>query len=290
MRNKTVSFLLLLPILLLYGGLVGGGLIETLIESLGFLPSIGLRDIGFDAYQRMVEKTFHTSLLFSISIAFVSSSLSTVFGVLIAYALTTTSQHRIRGLVQTLMQVGLILPYLYAVFMVTTFFGQSGMVSRVFHGLGITSAPQDFPRLVFDPAGIGMVLAFVFKGTPFVALFSFNVMSHVSSRYGSVARTLGAGNLTILRRIYLPLCSPVLVWSASVLFAYNLGSFEVPYLLGSLRPATLSATLYSLFISPDILDIPTARASSLLLLGIGLASLALYAGFIRFLTVGRRRT
>jgi len=289
MRSKTAPLLLLMPILLLYGVLIGGGLLHTFVESLGYIPAVGLHEISFSAYRLNLGDSFAGSMLFSIAIAFVSSSLSTILGFLIACVMTNSGHHPIRTLTQRMLQVGVILPYLYVIFMATTFFGQSGMISRVFHLLNITTEPKDFPRLILDPAGIGMILVFVLKGTPFVALFSFNILSHVSSRYGHVARTLGASGLTILKRIYLPLCSSGLVWSSSVLFAYNLGSFEVPYLMGSLRPVTLSAKLYSSFISPDIRDIPQTMAANILLLALGLVALTLYAMLVRRLTAGRRR-
>jgi len=91
-------------------------------------------------------------------------------------------------------------------------------------------------------------------------------MSRVSKTYEDVAKSLCANKLTILKRIYLPLCSNVVVWASCIIFAYDLGSFEVPYLLGSVSPVPLSSRLYSLFINPNISVIPEAMAMNVMLL------------------------
>ncbi|MDW7657440.1 MAG: ABC transporter permease subunit [Bacillota bacterium] len=287
-KNPQIPWLLLLPVLLLYGILIGAGLVTAFIESLGYIPALGLLRPSWDAYRSILQQSdFMKNTLFSIWIALVSSLLSTIFGVLIAKAISDARANRLTVLTRKSMQLGLILPYLYGIFLVMTFLGQAGYVSRILYHTGIIQEPRQFPALLYDASGMGMVLVFVFKGTPFVALFVSNILSRVSAEYQDVARTLGAGHWTVFRRIHLPLSSSVIVWCASVLFAYDLGSFEVPYLLAAIRPVTLSTQLYSRYISPDLLKIPQAMALSVLLFLIGFSCTALYAVILKKVLGGR---
>ena len=285
---KRVPWLLLLPVLLLYGILIGAGLVTTFIESLGYIPALGLLLPSWDAYRGILQQPdFLRNTLFSLWIALVSSLLSTTLGVLIAKAISDTRISWLTALTRKSTQIGLILPYLYGIFLVMTFLNQAGYVSRVFYHIGLVQEPRQFPALLYNSSGTGMILAFVFKGTPFVALFVSNILSRVSVEYQDVARTLGAGRWFVFRRIHLPLSSSVIVWCASVLFAYNLGSFEVPYLLGAIRPVTLSTQLYSRYINPDLLHIPKAMALSVLLFLIGFFCTALYAIILKKVLGGR---
>lgn len=288
-NHNSPPWFLLFPILVIYIVLLGGGLIEAVTESLGVIPVLGLTTANLDGYRSLfLQDGFLNNFLFSIWIAFISSFISTVLGILIAYALTLLRARRFSNLTKVAMQIGLILPYLYGIFLAVTFFSQSGLISRVFYHLGLISAPRFFPELLYDSAGVGIVLVFVFKGTPFVALFVSNIMSRISADYHDVARTLRANDLSALRRIYLPLSSTVIVWCACVLFAYDLGSFEVPYMLGALRPVALSAKLYSLYIDPNLLKIPQAMALNVFLFIVGLFCTVLYALGLKRMLGGRR--
>lgn len=192
-------------------------------------------------------------------------------------------------MVRKTLQAGLIIPYIYVVFLSIIFLGQTGFVSRLLYNAGVLSDIKNFPELVFDKNGFGIIWVYVFKGTPFVTLFVLNVMSRISKKYEDAAKSLSAAKITILRKIYLPLCSKVVIWASCIIFAYDLGSFEVPYILSSISPVPLSSRLYSLFINPDIFKIPETMAMNVVLLFIGIIFVGVYAVFLKFLLTGRIR-
>jgi len=284
------AFVLFMPVLILYLIFIGGGFFRSFIESLGYLQFLGLTKLSLEYYKAVLNhKDFFIDLWFSIRIAFISSLTSTILGVIIAYCIAETKSGALKSAAVKAINTGLILPYLYSIFLAMTFFSQAGFVSRVLYQLKIISGTEDFPGLLYDPSGAGIMIAFVFKGIPFVALFTTNVMAHISGEFGDAARSLGAGKLRILRKVYLPLSSTVIVWCACILFAYYLGSFEVPYILGSLSPRALSSRLYSLYINPDIFKIPQTMALSILIFAIGIITTAAYAVLLKKLIGGRSR-
>lgn len=286
-----IPYGLLLPILVLYLLFVGGGLIETIKESLGYLPVLELYSFNLSSYSQIVSQPdFWNDVLYSSYLAFSATILSTFLGVTIAYCFVTSERPLLKWFVDKTLQIGLVIPYLYVVFLVVMQLGQTGFLSRVFYNLGFIDDLAVFPVLVYDEMGIGIISAYVFKGTPFIALFVINVMARISRTYEDVARTLRADGLMILRRIYIPLCSNTIVWTSCIVYVYALGSFEVPYLLGSVSPVPLSARLYSLFLDPDLNAIPKAMAMHVILLILGIMIVGSYAILLKRLLRGGSMT
>lgn len=289
-NKPTAPLFLLVPVILLYSLLIGGGLLKLITESSGFIPALGLHEVSLSHYLKILgDPTFLASLGYSLYLAFVSASLSTLLGLLIAYKMVFSENDSIKKLTRKILQVGVVLPYLLVVFLVMLMLSKAGLVSRIAYHTGLIGGLDQFPNLLYDPWGGGGILTFVAKGTPFIGLFAVTVMANISDTYSQVAKTLGLSNFMILKKIILPLSSNVIVWSSAIIFAYNLGSFEVPYLLGNVKVVSLSSRLYSLYISPQIDTIPTAMAMSLTLLLVGLISVCIYGLLLNRLLKGKSR-
>lgn len=287
--RKIAPYVLLSPILILYIILIGGGLIETVKESMGYIPVLGFNNFNLDSYKEIFRQSdFLRDMLYSIYLAGISTIISTFLGIIIAYCFVTSKNPLIKSIVKKTMQIGMIIPYLYVVFLVILLLSQTGFVSRFMYNIGVLKDLKSFPELVFDRRGVGIIWVYVFKGTPFIALFVLSVMSKISTTYEEVAKSLSASGLTILRKIYMPLSSGAIIWSSCIVFAYALGSFEVPYLLGSISPVPLSSELYSLFINPDLSTIPKGMALNVVILIFGGAIVGGYAMLLKFMLRGRR--
>ncbi|MCJ7690789.1 MAG: ABC transporter permease subunit [Clostridiaceae bacterium] len=287
--KKITPYALLSPILILYVLLIGGGLIETVKESTGYIPVLGLNTVNLDSYKEIFgQNDFIRDMLYSIYLAGISTIMSTFLGIIIAYCFVTSKNSLIKSIVNKTLQMGLIIPYLYVVFLAMILLSQAGFVSRLMHNIGVVKDLKSFPELVFDRRGVGIICVYVFKGTPFIALFVLNVMSKISRTYEEVAKSLSASGLTILRKIYIPLSSGAIIWASCIVFAYALGSFEVPYLLGSISPVSLSSRLYSMFINPDFNAIPKGMALNIIIIVLGGAIVGVYATMLKFLLKGRR--
>lgn len=278
----------LVPVIILYGLLIGGGFYKVLLESLGYIPALGMTDFTLDYYQEILGASdFLKNFLYTLYLSLTAASISLIFGVLIAFKLTRSAHPKVKKMVTSLMQFGMVLPYLYMIFIVVLLFSKTGIYSRILLNLGLISGLDSFPRLVYEPYGIGILLVFILKGTPFVTLFLLNVMSNISDNYEGVAGNLGANSLQVLRRVYLPLCADMIVWTLMVLIAYDLGAFEVPYLLGSLKPTTLSVQLFSAYLNPSLTTIPLTMAIALLLFLFGLIITGIYGRLIKKLIMSQ---
>ncbi|WP_435789906.1 ABC transporter permease [Clostridium sp.] len=287
--KRITPYVLLSPILILYIVLIGGGLIETVKESMGYIPVLGFDTFDLDSYKEIFKQnSFLRDMLYSVYIAGTATILSTFLGIIIAYCFVTSKNSYVKVIVKKALQMGLIIPYLYVVFLAMITLSQTGFISRLMYNIGVLKDLKSFPELIFDRRGLGIIWVYVFKGTPFIALFVLNVMSKISSTYEDVAKSLSASGLTILRKIYIPLSSGAIIWSSCIVFAYELGSFEVPYLLGSISPVSLSSRLYSLFINPDLSLLPKGMAMNVILIILGGAIVGVYAMLLKILFKGRK--
>jgi putative spermidine/putrescine transport system permease protein len=145
-----------------------------------------------------------------------------------------------RKLFGALYRIPLVVPGIVAAFLVLVMLDRGGMIDRLLAPMGLS-----LPKMVRDPLGIGAILASSWKNVPFMTLIISGAMAAISQDVISAARTLGAGRLTVLWRVQLPLAQPGITAAVLLTFIGSLGSFVVPNLLGPAYPLPLSLHMYS---------------------------------------------
>jgi putative spermidine/putrescine transport system permease protein len=249
--------LLLAPALLVLGVLFAGGLAAALVQSFGYLPAIGMTEPNLGAYRRVLgSEDFIDSLLLTVYVAGVSTVVSTVLAVAIALALRRTGGR----LAAAIFELPITVPHLVAAVGIALVVGQTGLGARLAAALGLVGEPGQFPALLYDRYSVGVLLTYVWKETPFIALVVMASLRGVASELEDVARTLGAGAWQRFWYVIFPVISPSIVAASLVVFAFTFGAFEVPYLLGGDYPTTLPVTAYREYRSTDLTDRPAAMA------------------------------
>ncbi len=239
----------LLPALTVTALLFGGGLVLALLQSLGYAVYGAPGGLSLDAYRELLTSgEFWRSLGLSLWIAFAATSLAAVFGTAFALVL-----HSLRGgLLRFLFALTLPIPHVVAAVVTLLMVSQSGLLSRLIHAAGLTAGPADFPALLYDGRGLGVILELVWKETPFTGLAVLAALAQIDPRLLEAARTLGAAPAARLLRVTLPLIVPSLLAASVLVFAYTLSSFEVPSLLGATSPTTLPVLAYRAFTDTDL--------------------------------------
>lgn len=146
-----------------------------------------------------------------------------------------------RRLFGTLYRIPLVVPGIVAAFLVLVILDRGGMLSRLLMPFGI--AP---PRLVRDAWGIGAIIASCWKNVPFMTLIISGALASINRDLLSAAQLLGAGRLTILLRVQLPLAQAGITAAILLTFIGSMGSFVIPNLLGPAYPLPLSVQMYAL--------------------------------------------
>ena len=177
------------------------------------------------------------ALLLSLATATASTAIVLVIMTPIAYV---TARHAFPGreLVETLMDLPIVLPPAVAGLGLLLAFGRFGLAGQYLNLLGITVA--------FTP--IAVVMAQVFVASPFYLRQARTSFAELDPAYEAAARTLGATRLYTFLHVTVPLTIEGLVSGTIMTFARALGEFGATILFaGNLqgRTQTMPLAIYS---------------------------------------------
>lgn len=275
MKKELKPYILLFPATIILLGILTSGIIIALSQSVGYMPVIGLKDLTFKYYAAVfTDKGFWESLKFSLNISLFSSIVAVVAGILLAYSMLV-NKHK-KSMEKILYIIPIIVPHMVAAFLMFNILSQSGLISRILYHFHIIKGQSAFPSLIFDKYGIGIVLTYLWKEIPFVAMVVYTFISNINNSLEDVALNLGASRKQYFWNVILPLSWPSIISSFIIIFAFSFGAFEVPYLLGPTTPKTLPITAYIEYSNPDIFNRPYAMAINVVLAFISLVMVWIY--------------
>ena len=147
------------------------------------------------------------------------------------------------------------------------FGGNSGVVNKALMNLGLISAPLPF---MFTETGVVVALTHVLL--PFMVLSVWAALQRIDPQVENAATSLGAGHLTVLRRIILPQVMPGVLSGAIIVFALAASAFATPAIIGGRRLKVAATLAYDEFL--NTLNWPLGAAVAVLLL-VALAAIIL---------------
>jgi len=259
MTNRARVSLLLAPSLIILCVLFFGGFLLGIMQSLNYMPMIGLESPNLEAYKMMfTDEQFFQSLLLTLWISIVTTVLVIVLSIVSALALRNTFVGK--RLVNFLYQFPITVPYVVITIGTLFLFSQSGSVARIAYNMGIISDQSMFPELVNDKLGLGIIFVYVWKQVPFIGVIVLSILQSMGNNFEELARSLGANKWQSFRHVLLPIIIPGILPASIITFAYTFGSYEVPFLLGRPYPAVLSILAYRLYDNIDLNARPEAMA------------------------------
>lgn len=204
------------------------GMAGAVRQSLGASRLGGGDAAGLDAYRDLwSDPVFWESLWFTLRTALAATVASAVLALLLAAAL-----RRSGAVTRTLAAVPVPMPHLVAAVLAVLWLGPGGIADRLLGGL-----PVD---LVRDPHGLGVILVYAYKETPFLALLVLASWGPAVAAREEAAAVMGAGALRRFADVVWPAVRAPLITGAAVVAAFVIGAFEVPLAIGPTAPETLS--------------------------------------------------
>ncbi len=256
--RRAAPWLGLAPALLLVALLFGTSVFYGVTQSLGYLPLIGQEQLSLSAYHNVLvgpsvaAREFWAALGFSLWVSGGAALLAAVGALLVVMLLPRRGNGGAGGAGGAILHLNLAFPHLVWAVGLLLLLSQSGLLARVAAWVGWIDGPADFPVLVRDRYGIGIILTYVSKGIPFLALIVLAVLRSQPEGYALVAENLGATRWQRLRYVTLPLVLPGLLAGALLVFALSFGAYEVPKLLGVRYPRMLAVLALEFFINADL--------------------------------------
>ncbi len=247
----------------------------ALLQSVGYFPAIGLNEFTFKYYQEVLkDNDFLSSLRFSLYTSFISSAITIIIGVLLSYAILQLKNGR--QMVEYLFRLPVIVPHLVAVLIMVNMLSQTGIFPRLLYHTGLINDHSHFPAILYGKNGIGIILVYLWKGIPFVAITIYGILTKVSNKLSDVAYNLGANKRQVFFYVFLPLIMPSILSSLIIIFAFSFGTYEVPLLLGPTSPKTLSVQSFIEYNNPVLYNRPYAMVINILMILIAMALTWLY--------------
>lgn len=241
----------LLPLGGVLGLLLGGAVLLALAQSLGFAPWYGINtfpDFGYFAALWSSDGFWQ-----SVALTLIYSVVATLLALLLALPTATLLVRRFpgRALFGFLYRLPLVVPYGVGIALAVLMMGNGGLLSRVAATLGWISDPAQFPRLLNTHAGWGVIAVYVWKQLPFMVVAIHAVLVAADREPAEAARLLGAGQWDVFRHVTLPQIAPGIVSATLICFAFNMGAFEAPFILGGGYPDTLPVLAWRYFNDAD---------------------------------------
>jgi putative spermidine/putrescine transport system permease protein len=261
-RASGTPWLLSAPALLLFVGVLMIPLAMTVMLSFhdwgqykGIEPVFILknwREIATDPYYaEMFWRTFRIALL--------ATLVTAVFGAPEAYILNRMGRPWKGFFLLLILGPLLISVVARTLGWALLFGGNNGLVNKLLISLGLINAPLPF---MFTETGIVVALAHVMM--PFMVLSVWVALQRIDPQIENAAMSLGAGPLTIIRRIILPQIMPGVLSGAIIVFSLSASSFATPAIIGGRRLKVVATLAYDEFL--NTLNWPLGAAVAVLLL------------------------
>ena len=155
--------------------------------------------------------------------AFVAALINGFFGVVIAWVLERYDIP-LKRLVDGIIELPFALPTAVAGIALTSLYSDNGMIGGIFARWGIKIA---YTR-------VGIIIAMVFIGIPFVVRTIQPVLNQLSTQYEEAASILGASKTRIFFQIILPEIRPALLTGFGLSFARAVGEYgSVVFIAGN---------------------------------------------------------
>jgi len=182
-------------------------------------------ELGFSGFWDVVTapRTL-AALKLSFGGAAIAAAINAVFGLIVAWVLV---RYRIPGrrLIDALVDLPFALPTAVAGIALSALYANNGWLGAPLAALGI--------KVAYTP--IGVVLALVFIGLPFVVRTLEPVLSDMGREAEEAAATLGASRFQTFTRVILPALTPALLTGTALAFARAVGEYgSVIFIAGNL--------------------------------------------------------
>lgn len=215
------------------------------------------------------------ALKLSFGAAFIAAAINTVFGLLLSWVLV---RYRFPGrrFIDAAVDLPFALPTAVAGIAMAAVYAPNGWIGSIADKLGF--------KIAFTP--LGVVLALVFIGLPFVVRTVQPILEEIERDTEEISALLGASRLRTIFQVVLPQIYPALLTGATLAFARGIGEYgSVIFIAGNIPMVSEIAPLL-IVIKLEEFDYQGATVIALLMLIISFVMLMLINLFLAW---SRRR-
>lgn len=204
----------------------------------------------------VTKKNVVNAFITSISCSFIAAVINCIFGTILAWTFVKydlTCKRILDGLIE----LPFALPTAVAGITLSKLYSETGMLGKPLASLGIKVSYTH----------IGLVIALVFVGIPFVVRAVTPVLEKMDPQYEEAAYILGAGPAKTFFKVILPEISPALLTGFGLAFARGIGEYgSVIYISGNSAKEHTQVVSYVIMQKLNYIDYASATAIALVML------------------------
>lgn len=186
-----------------------------------------------DFWDIVTSRQIVSGYIVSLSCSFIAALINVIFGLMLAWVIVRY-EFPGRRLMDGLIELPFALPTAVAGISLTYLYSDQGWIGSIFAKAGIKIA---YTR-------IGITIAMVFVGIPFVVRSLQPVLEKLDRQYEEAALMLGAGRVYTFFRVILPELFPALLAGFGLAFARGIGEYgSVVFIAGNIPYKTQIAPL-----------------------------------------------
>jgi ABC-type spermidine/putrescine transport system permease subunit I len=182
---------------------------------------------------------YGTDIVFTLIIVTVSTALIGVFAAAIGGYLVLGAHPAAVSVLKSLYRWPLFIPFIVAAQCMRTFLAKNGMMNNTLAGLGLIDVTNLSGLLDWR----GIIVTFVWKETPFVALLVSGAMAALDRATIESAANLGARGLRILIEIIVPQIAGVMLVGLILAFVTMLSVLSVPVMISGGSPTMITVDM-----------------------------------------------
>jgi len=235
MITRKTSLVLVAPAIVLLGFLF--------LYPLGYSLLWAFRDeeVGGWGLQNFIKAfgLYSNDILFTLIIVTLSTAIIGAFSVAIGGYLTLGENRVALVILRWLYRWPLFIPFVVAAQLMRTFLAKNGMMNNLIVSTGLLEPLQTASFLDWR----GIVITFVWKQTPFVALLVAGAMAALDRSTIEAARNLGASRLRILFEIVVPQVATTLMVGLILSYVVMMSVLSVPLMINAQTPTMITVDM-----------------------------------------------
>jgi ABC-type sugar transport system permease subunit len=233
MRQRLLGLLLVFPALATIALLFAYPLAYSVVTA--FRAEDGW---GFANFVKAFE-LYRSDVLFTLLIVGLSTLLIGAFSIAIGGYLTVGGSPTAIAMLRWLYRWPLFIPFIVAGQLMRTFLAKNGLMNNALTEMGLLTPLQTTSFLDWR----GIVITFVWKQTPFVALLVAGAMASLDRSMIEVARNLGASRPRIVAEILVPQVRQTLLVGLILSFVIMMSVLSVPLMINAQSPTMITANM-----------------------------------------------
>lgn len=257
------------------------GIVVTMLSLIVLIPLVSvfvysLRISPKEMFELLAKSNVRNAFFTSIGCSFLAAVINVIFGFIIAW---TLSRYDFPGkrLLDGMIELPFALPTAVAGITLSKLYSSEGMLGKFFLLFGIK----------ISYTKLGLILALVFIGIPFVVRAVQPVLEKLDGMYEEAAYMLGATPTITFFKVILPELSPALLTGFGLAFARGIGEYgSVIYISGNSAKEKTQVISYVIMQKLSYIDYESATAIAFVMLIISF-TLLLVINFIQLKQAAR---